>query len=363
VDGEANPDRLIGRGALGGKEEASSPLGYGSDTLKLMVRDPTSAHAYWDLNADRINAAVGPLGARRAFLRLIGVPSGYLLAEYSVDAQRGSQAVELPEAGSSYVLELAVMHNYQWVVLARSNIIHAPRTTAGLPSVPAFVTRAQRLRLLSESRDREIARTGEDLVAAPTQGAQGARPVAPATGAPVSMGATTGMGPVAAPLRTGSELDPAWEPRFAQSGSEARLTRREPGDIPLLVAGSPAVTMPVAAALGALATAVWLGRAPIDVLRAARKLVSTLADAGISGGSVVAVLDPPEPDGALREPSASQVSSSESDAYAVSESAAGSITVIDRDGYFITYSPMRSTQVADSPRRSAAAVVGVRHGL
>ena len=41
-------------------------------------------------------------------------------------AERGSQEVALPEPDSSYVVELAVMQNYQWVVLARSDVVHAP---------------------------------------------------------------------------------------------------------------------------------------------------------------------------------------------------------------------------------------------
>ena len=61
-------------------DDAPLPLGYGSDRLELMVRDPTSAHAYWDLSSDRINAAVWPHQSGRASLRLIGVPSGLGLA-------------------------------------------------------------------------------------------------------------------------------------------------------------------------------------------------------------------------------------------------------------------------------------------
>jgi Domain of unknown function (DUF4912) len=325
-----------------------------------MVRDATSAHAYWDLSVDRINAAVGPRDHRRAFLRLIGVPSGYLLAEYAVPAERGSQAVALPEADSWYLVELAVMHNYQWVVLARSNVVHAPPTTARVASTPEFVSRAQQLRLLAESRDREPDRAGGALVAAPTRRA---RHVEQAAGAPVSMGAPAGIGSETRPLSAGSELRLASEVRFARAGSEARLTRREQVHVPLVMPGSPEMTARAAAALGALAAAVWLGRDPIDVLHTGSKLASTLADAGMSSGPVVAILDPPGPDVAPPEPAGSHVSSPGSEPYTVSESPDGSITVTDRDGNFITYSPVRSGGVGDSPRRSAAAIVWVRHKL
>jgi len=360
VDGEANAHTVVGGGNPDGPVEASLPLGYGGDTLELMVRDPTSAHAYWDLSVDRINAAVGPHDRRKAFLRLIGVPTGYLLAEYAVPAERGSQAVALPEADSSYEVELAVTHNYQWVVLARSNVIHAPPTTARVASTPAFVSRAQQLRLLAESRGVERDRAAGDLVAEPTRGASR---IAQGAGGRAHVGAPAHVGSEARLFPAASELPLASELRFARAGSEARLAQREPAPTPFLMVGSRAMTAPVAAALGALAAAVWLGRDPIDVLDAGSKLASTLADAGMSSGPVVAVLDPPGPDAAPPEPAGSRTSSSGSEAYTVSESPDGSITVIDRDGNFITYSPVPSASVGVSHGRSAAAIVGARHEL
>jgi len=360
VDVEAIANFLDRSRVVGGPDDAPLPPGYGSDTLELMVRDPTSAHAHWDLSVDRINAAVGPRDRRRAVLRLIGVPSGYLWGEYAVPGERGSQAVALPEPDSSYVVELAVMHDYQWVVLARSNVVHAPPTTARVARTPAFVSRAQRLRLLAEGRDRDFDHAGGDPMTAPTGGASH---VAQAAGAAVSMGAPAQMASETPALPAGSELRLASELRFARAGSEARLTRREPVRIPFLVAGSPAITVPVAAALDALAAAVWLGRDPIDVLHAGSRLASTLADAGMPAGQVVAILDPPGPGAAAPEPAGSQTSSSGSEAYTVSESPDGSITVIDGDGNFITYSPLRSAGGGVSGRRSAAAIVGVRHEL
>jgi Domain of unknown function (DUF4912) len=359
VDGEANADTLLGGDALGGVVEASLPPGYESDTLELMVRDPTSAHAYWDLSVARINTVLAPRDRRRAFLRLIGVPGGCLLAEYAVPAERGSQAVALPQADGSYLVELAVMRNYQWVVLARSNVVHAPPTTARVATTPAFVSRAQQLRLLAESGGRELGRPGGDLVAAPTRAGN----VEQAAGAPVSVGAPGRMASETRPLPAGSELRPASELRFAQAGSEARLTRREPVRIPFVMPGSAALTPPAAAALDALAAAVWLGRDPIDVLRAGRTLASALANAGMSSGPVVAILDPPGPDVAPPEPAGSHRSSPGSEAYTVSESPDGSITVADRDGDFITYSPVASGGVGVSGGRSAAAIVGVPHEL
>jgi Domain of unknown function (DUF4912) len=360
VDGEANENTLHWGDAVGGADEGSLPPAYESDTLELMVRDPTSGHAYWDLSIDRIDAAVGPRDRRRAFLRLFGVPSGYLLAEYAVPAERGSQAVVLPQADSSYLVELAVMQNYQWVVLARSNVVHAPPTTARVATTPAFVSREQQLRLLAESRDRDLGRPGGDLVAAaPTQ----ARHVEQAADAPVSVGPPERVSSKTRPLPAGSELRAASELYFTRAGSEARLTRREPLRIAFVMPGSAAITAPAAAALDALAAAVWLGRDPIDVLHAGNKLASTLADAGMSSGPVLAILDPPGPNVAPPEPTGSHTASTGSEAHTVSESPDGSITVTDRGGNFVAYSPVPSAGVGVSGGRSAAAIVGVRHEL
>lgn len=360
MDGEANVGRSVGADAPAEPVEASLPPGYESDTLELMVRDPTSAHAYWDLSVDRINVAVAPHHRQRALLRLIEVPSGHLLAEYAVPAERGSQAVALPRADSPYLVELAVMHNYQWVVLARSNVVHAPPTTARVATTPAFVNRAQQLRLLADTRDREPGDAGGDIEAAPTRRADH---VEQAADAPVSAGPPARLSTETPPPPAGSELRPPPGERFAPAGSEARLTRREPVRIPFVMARSAATAASTAAALDALAAAVWLGRDPIDVLHAGRTLASALADAGMSSGPVVAILDPPGPDVAPPEPAGSHPSSPGSDAYTVSESPDGSITVADRDGNFITYSPVGSSGVGVSGGRSAAAIVGVRHEL
>jgi hypothetical protein len=348
VDVEANgatSDR--GGSVLRELDDAPLPLGYGSDRLELMVRDPTSAHAYWDLSSDRIDAAIGPHEGGRAFLRLIGVPSGYLLAEYAVPVARGSQDVGLPEADSLYVVELAVMRDYRWVVLARSDVIHAPPSTPRVAPTPAVVSGAQRSRVVAEGDGRELERAGGDVVVAP---AEGARHVAQ-------------MGSEARLVGVGSEFRLASELRSAQGGSEARLTRRAPAHMPFVIAGRPGLPEPVAVALGALAAAVWLGRDPVDVLSAGSALAAALADAGISTGAAVAILDPPGPGVAAPEPAGRYASRPGTGAYTVSENVDGSVTVIDRDGNSVTYSPVRSADGESARARSVAAIVGGRDAL
>jgi Domain of unknown function (DUF4912) len=351
----------IGAGAfLMSFDDAPLPLGYGSDRLELMVRDPTCAHAYWDLSSDRIDAAVGPGEGGRAFLRLIGVPSGYLLAEYAVAVARGSQDVALPEADSSYMVELAVMRDYRWVVLARSDVVHAPPTAPRVATTPAVVSRGQQPRVVAAGDDRELERVGGVVVVAPIEGARG---VARAVGGPGRVGVFARLGSEARLVGVDSEFGLASELRSAQGGSEARLVRRAPAHMPFVIAGRPGLPEAVAVALGALAAAVWRGRDPVDVLSAGNALAGALTDAGISAGPAIAILDPPGSGVAAPEPAGPDASRSGSEAYTVTENVDGSVTVIDRDGSSVTYSPVRYAGVESARARSVAAIVGVRHAF
>ncbi len=47
------------------------PLSYGIDRLVLMVRDPSWAHAYWEVGVARITETSALLGGGKAFLRLV----------------------------------------------------------------------------------------------------------------------------------------------------------------------------------------------------------------------------------------------------------------------------------------------------
>ena len=124
------------------------PLSYGTDTLVFTARDPTRAQAQWDISCARIRDAVGSLGGGRAILRLIGVPTGHLLAEHEVSAARGSYGVPLPEPDHAYAAELAIVRNYRKVILARSNVVEAPPNTPRAAAQPVFVTREQQRRAL-----------------------------------------------------------------------------------------------------------------------------------------------------------------------------------------------------------------------
>jgi hypothetical protein len=332
------------------RDDAPLPLAYGSDRLELMVRDPMWAHAYWELSSDRIKDAVDSPGGRKAFLRLIGVTTGHVLAEHPLQAARGSHDFALQGPNSSYLVELAVRRDYRLVVLARSNVVHAPpRAPRSATASPAFVSRAQQLRALTEGRTLELIGGGGRVL--PPRVGEGPQ------AAPTAVGRSQVRPP--ASMESDPRLPVDSEPRLAQLGSEARLIRREPQYIPFVIARSPGTPEPVAGALSALAAAVWFGRDPVAVLAAGNMLVTALADAGISFGPAVAVLDPPGRDVAAPDHDARDAPVPAAAGYVATESPDGSLTVIGPDGSSITYTPV----VEGSGTRSAAAVVGVRHAF
>jgi hypothetical protein len=147
VDLEAPADQSMAERAHHSEPDHASddalPSAYGTDWLVLMVRDPTRAHAYWDISVARVSGAVGSLGGGKAFLRLIGFPTGLLLAEYEVSAESGRQDITLPEADRSYVAEIALLHYGRKAILARSEVVHAPASVPAPGSAPTFVSRAQ----------------------------------------------------------------------------------------------------------------------------------------------------------------------------------------------------------------------------
>ena len=307
VDVGARTDNSAG-GGCGAETDATLPDVYGSDRLELMVRGPTSAHAYWEISVDRVKEAGGGPGGRKTFLRLIEVSSGYLLAEQEVSPERGSHnfALPLPNGDSAYVVELAIMRDYRWVVLARSNVIHAPSTTPIAATPPAFVTRPEQARALAEGRALRPVGEGDERVPPPLAVGPQAEPTA---GGGRRVDAPSSAASEARPRGLGSES------RLVPHCSEPRLSRGEALHIPFVIAGTPGIPRQVTAALNVLAAAVWSGRDPIHVLAAGNALASALADAGISFGPAIAILDPPGSDITAADPGAADPAGSDADRY------------------------------------------------
>jgi hypothetical protein len=355
VDVEAQEDNSPGgSGDPFESDDAPLPLAYGSETLELMVRDPTWAHVYWDISIDRFNEAVGRGSRGRAFLRLIGAHTGHVLVEHAVWAERGSDDFALPEPDSSYVVELAVIRDYRWVVVARSSVVKAPAQTPRAAAPLTFVSRARQLRAVAE---------GLTLAPAGEAGQFGFPRVSQSPGQTQTAGATGQLGrprvsespretrtavlrgPAAAPASMGSEarlLRVDVGVRSAGRGSEARLVRRQAVHAPFVIARSPGLPGAVDAALSSLAAAVWSGRDPVHILGAGNGLLSALAEAGISSRPAVAILDPPGPSVPPPPASARDTSGPGGESCSVTESPDGSITVVGPDGSSITYSPVKS---------------------
>ncbi len=143
---EALPNQSGGRPADNpepGDADECLPTSYGTDRLVLMARDPTCAQAYWEISATRIDEARDSLGGGKAILRLLGVPTGHLVAEHEVCAKHGSYGVALPHPDRAYAAEIAIVRNYRKVVLARSNLVQAPPSTPRPAAAPVFVSREE----------------------------------------------------------------------------------------------------------------------------------------------------------------------------------------------------------------------------
>lgn len=284
-------------------------------------------------------------------MRLIGLPTGYVLGEHAVSTARGSHGFALPAADSSYIVELAVMRSYRWTVLARSNAVHAPPHTPRVATTPAFVSRAEQQRAVAQGLT--LGDAGERGRVVPLRVTARPRP------APTTPG--RGRAEVAASAGSEARLRQAdSELRRPGRGSEPRLARREGEHVPFVIARTAGIPQPVAAALSELAAAVWFGRDPVDVLAAGNALVSALAEAGIAHRPAIAILDPPDRDAAA-EPGPQVGSRPDADGYSVTENPEGSITVSGPDGSSITYNPVERGAGDGPAARSAAAVVWGRH--
>jgi len=131
---------------------APLPLRYNTNLLVLMARDPNSAHAYWDIDLARISDSLAILEGGKALLRLFDAATGESLAEHETSAEHGRYDLALPWAARAYVADLALVNDGRAVVLARSNIIHAPPDAPNAdrrPAAAVFVERADQSRALA----------------------------------------------------------------------------------------------------------------------------------------------------------------------------------------------------------------------
>ncbi len=110
---------------------AALPERYQSHRLVLLARDPRWAFAYWDLDVNRF-AHLLP-NTEVAQLRLYDAPSGALVRQEAVQADRGRFYFQV-HGGHSYLAAIVlVQKNGELEELARSGIIEVPPELASEP--------------------------------------------------------------------------------------------------------------------------------------------------------------------------------------------------------------------------------------
>lgn len=110
---------------------AALPERYQSHRLVLLARDPRWAFAYWDLDVNRF-AHLLP-NTEVAQLRLYDAPSGALVRQEAVQADRGRFYFQV-HGGHSYLAAIVlVQKNGELEELARSGVIEVPPELASEP--------------------------------------------------------------------------------------------------------------------------------------------------------------------------------------------------------------------------------------
>ena len=122
---------------------------YGSGKLVLMVRDPGHAFVYWDLSEEQLRQTSAAVQGGLLCLRLLRAAPLALVSERTVAGASGWIALELPSPDQAYTAQLAFAGEHSSVLLASSNVAHAPpRTPRPAAASPAFVSAVQRRRAL-----------------------------------------------------------------------------------------------------------------------------------------------------------------------------------------------------------------------
>jgi hypothetical protein len=114
-----------GLGALAGGREPALPRSYGSETLCLMVRDPYSLFAYWDIDWKAAFGEERPR-ARAVHLRILNADGSEQTA-LEVEPMAGSCDVAVDDADSAYYGEIGYFDRTgDWQAVRRSETVTVP---------------------------------------------------------------------------------------------------------------------------------------------------------------------------------------------------------------------------------------------
>ncbi len=329
------------------------PSGYGKNRVTLMVRDPRCAYAYWEIDSDRIRTANARIGGGSAFLRLVDPSNGRAFAHFEIRAERGQHWMELPRPDRAYRADLALVGEGGSVVLARSNVVHAPPEQPRPFGSPVFVGR---------SEQQDALRQGQSLSYRGAANRQGLSSYPYWSTATPSMWLLWPGASEARLFGIGSEL------RLTGVGSEGRLLRSNSLRRPVATARVLRTPARMARATNALAGAIK-GGDQVAAHAAADSLATAMVAAGTPVGVAVIVLS--EPTGtvhgsagprhdASRNNSDSQNSQNTNDGWTTVNNPDGSVTVTDPSGATMTLGP--ASFVSDG-QSSFAAAVGTPSGV
>ena len=120
------------------------PQGYGQDKAVLLVRDPYWMLAYWEITSSKIGSLKAQFGEQlinssRLMLRLLDVnntapDSPNSLKDIDISGGSNNWYIQAPNADCSYCVEIGFLTpDGQFIVIARSNVVHTPR--AGVSDV------------------------------------------------------------------------------------------------------------------------------------------------------------------------------------------------------------------------------------
>jgi len=109
------------------------PQRYSENCIHAMVRDPEWAYLYWDLREEE-RLALRDGDQRQLSIRVLELASAQdqpqnalSWFEFQVQPEDGEWFVNLPEDGAGYVFEIAALSGQERRLIARSNVVTAPR--------------------------------------------------------------------------------------------------------------------------------------------------------------------------------------------------------------------------------------------
>ena len=135
---ETQNDRTISEPEYPSDENRELPQGYGDTKIVAMIRDPYWAFVYWEINHDK-RQELSMLGShnKKLFLRIYdtsGINFNGFNAHSSFDIEvndfTNNWYIQLPEPNKAYCVDLGTQsENGDFILIARSNIVEAPRDT------------------------------------------------------------------------------------------------------------------------------------------------------------------------------------------------------------------------------------------